>query len=234
MITPEQIDQVEVLTFDCYGTLIDWEAGILGVWKPMLAARGIEVSDEEILGQYVEHEAAVERGPYKPYRHVLTEITDYMARQFYFIPTPEEMGRLADSVGTWKPFPDTVESLQTLASRFKLAVISNVDSDMFAATERALGSPFQWKILADQVGSYKPAPANFLTASKTIGRSSSRILHAAQSLYHDIAPAMALGVATVRVNRASRRPNVGLAPSVDVIPDSEVPDLKTLAETLCG
>ena len=138
MITEEQLREIEVLSFDCYGTLIDWETGILDAWRPMAAARHIEVSDAKLLEIYADLEATVERGPYKSYRQVLSAVTDGLGGQLYFVPTPAERGQLAVSLPLWKPFPDTVTALQKLSKRFKLDVISNVDSELFAGTEAAL------------------------------------------------------------------------------------------------
>jgi 2-haloacid dehalogenase len=228
----ERLPGISVLTFDCYGTLIDWETGILETLRPMLAGHGCAVPDAEVLELYAEFEAAAESGPYKPYREVLGLVTDGLGRRLGFAPTPAERGRLAESLPGWKPFPDTVAALRRLAGRFDLGVISNVDDELFEGTSALLGEPFEYVVTARQVGAYKPSAANFVTAAQVIGRPLNRVLHAAQSVYHDIVPARVLGLATAWVNRASVRPGVGVAPKAEAQPDLEVADLKSLADAL--
>ncbi len=218
-----------VLTFDCYGTLIDWESGILAALRAVLAPRGISRTDDDLLGLFAEIEAPLQTGPFRPYREVLDLAMTALCRRLDFEPRAEEATALSRSLPTWRPFPDTVLALRRLASRFDLGIISNVDDDLFAGSAAQLGVDFRWIVTAQQVGSYKPAPANFHWALERIGRPREQILHCAQSLFHDVATAQALGLATVWVNRRHGKIGGGATPPSAAVPDLEVPDLATLA-----
>lgn len=222
-------DHFTHLTFDCYGTLIDWERGILTALRPVLARHGITLSDDAILERYGELESAGERGPYRPYREVLATVMDGFGAGLGFVPSADERAALAASVSDWPPFPDTVEALRVLAERFQLVILSNIDDDLFALSARHLGVAFAAVVTAQQVGSYKPDPRNFRTLLARLDTAPDRVLHVAQSLYHDIAPANALGLTTVWVNRRHDRPGSGATPPAAAHPDLEVPDLRTLA-----
>ncbi len=220
-----------VLTFDCYGTLIDWESGILAALKPVLVAHDRRtLSDDEILGMFAELEERAEAGPYKNYREVLEEVVRAAGERLRFRPTDRDVRSLRESLQDWPPFPDTVAALRALKARYQLAIISNTDDDLFAATARRLEVPFDHVITAQQARSYKPALNNFRLAMERIGEPAAKILHVAQSLYHDIAPAKSMGLTTVWVNRRSGKPGSGATPPASATPDLEVPDLKTLAE----
>lgn len=218
----------QLLTFDCYGTLVDWEAGICSALRPILAAHGVERSDEEILRLHARLERPLEAGPWIPYREVLTQVVDAVGRELGFEPAAEERSALARSVGDWPVFPDTVEALAGLAGRHRLGVLSNVDDDLFAATAPKLGVELDLLVTAEQVRSYKPGRAHFDEALRRSGQPVERVLHVAQSLFHDIVPARALGFTTVWVNRRSDRPGFGATPPAEGLPDLEVPDLTTL------
>jgi 2-haloacid dehalogenase len=224
-----QFDHFVYLTFDCYGTLIDWETGILDALRPVVQRCGSTASNEQLLRLYVQSEAAQEAGPYKPYRAVLRDVLADIAGALGFAATDAEQDAFAAAVGQWPPFLDTVATLQALQTRYKLVILSNVDDDLFAETNRLLGVTFADIITVQQVGSYKPAQQNFHTALARIGAPVSQVLHVAQSLYHDHAPAKALGFSTVWVNRPSRLAGTGLAPDVAAQPDLSVPDLRSLA-----
>jgi 2-haloacid dehalogenase len=223
------IDRYSHLTFDCYGTLIDWERGILAALRPLLERHGVAPADEQVLELFGELEAAAEAGPYQPYRAVLAAVVDGLGARLGFAPTAAERAALAASVGDWPPFPDTVEALQSLARRFRLAILSNVDDDLFALTARHLPVDFAAVITAQQVGSYKPDRRNFQFALARLGVPADRVLHVAQSLFHDIVPAKELGLAAVWINRRHDRPGFGATPRAAAWPDLEVPDLRTLA-----
>jgi 2-haloacid dehalogenase len=220
------------LTFDCYGTLIDWETGILNATRPVLQRHGLAVAETTILQLYAKHEAQLEAGPYRAYRAVLRGVMAGMAGELGFTPSAAEHDALANSVAFWPPFADTVEALIRLQKRYKLVILSNIDDDLFAGTQRHLGILFDAVITAQQVGSYKPAVANFQTAVVRLGVPVGQILHVAQSLYHDHAPAQALGFTSVWVNRPSRLPGTGVSLPVEVSPDLEVPDLITLVKQM--
>ena len=218
--------QFEVLTFDCYGTLIDWETGILGALRPLVTKHGKALSDEELLALYGEIEARIEAGPYRRYREVLREVVRGMGERLGFSASEAEMDSLPASLGMWPPFPDTVAALRRLKSRYKLAVISNTDDDLFAQTAKLLQVPFDEVVTAQQAGSYKPSLNNFHLALKRLGVAKEKWLHVAQSRHHDIAPARELGIRNVLVTRRGR----GAVLENAAQPDLEVPDLKTLAE----
>lgn len=218
-----------VLTFDCYGTLIDWETGILTALRPLLVHHGASLTDEQTLELFGELESAAEAGPYLPYREVLAVVLDGFGARLGFTPTAEERAALGESVGAWPAFPDTVEALQALASRHELVVLSNVDDDLFAQSARRLQVTFADVITAQQVGSYKPNPRNFQVLLERLNRPKEEILHVAQSLFHDIAPANAAGLTTVWVNRRHNRAGFGATPPQTAQPALEVPDLRTLA-----
>ncbi|MGD0512782.1 MAG: haloacid dehalogenase type II [Terriglobales bacterium] len=220
----------QVLTFDCYGTMIDWETGIFSALRPILAAHNKSISDSALLQLYSELEAAAEQGKYLHYRDVLQSVVRGFGERLGFSPTTAEVRSLPESLANWQPFSDTVEALRKLKSRHQLAVISNVDDDLFAATARKLGVAFDQVITAQQAGCYKPCMRIFTLAEKRIGVSRDQWLHVGQSIYHDVIPAQSLGLATVWVNRSSPRPGAGAAKAAAGKPDLEVPDLRTLAE----
>lgn len=220
----------EALTFDCYGTLIDWEAGISTGLAAMLAAHGIEPETEELLERFAGHEAALEAGPYRRYRDILAEASRRIGRDYGVEPTDDAVAAFAGSVGEWPAFPDSAAALGRLATRFRLGVITNCDDDLFAMSERRLGVTFDWVVTAQQVGSYKPDPRNFELAFERIGLPCERILHVAQSLFHDHVPAKALGLTTVWIDRRRDRPGFGATPPAEATPDLTLPDMASLAE----
>lgn len=222
-------DRFEALSFDCYGTLIDWESGILSALRPVLSRHGIEATDDRILTSYAAGEERAEAEHYRPYREVLREVMRGLGARFGFTPAAEELDRLALSIEEWPAFADTVESLRLLKRRYRLAIVSNIDDDLFSASARRLEIPFDEVITARQVRSYKPRPAHFETALDRLGLESDRLLHVAQSLFHDIEPAQRLGLSTVWVNRRDGRGGFGATPPGNARPDLEVPDLRTLA-----
>ncbi len=228
------LDRFEVLTFDCYGTLVDWEAGIVAGLRIALGPDAAVATDDELLERFGRHEAAAETGAYLSYREVLRRTLAGIAGDLGVHPTEEAVEVFAGSVGDWPAFPDSAESLAILAERFRLGVITNCDDDLFAGSDLRLGSPFTWVITAQQVGSYKPSHRNFEVAFARIGVATDRILHVAQSLYHDHVPAKALGLSTVWVDRRHGRPGSGATPPAQALPDLVVPDMRTLAELARG
>lgn len=220
----------QAITFDCYGTLIDWESGILRVLRPLLSEHGKAVSHEEILELYAELEPAIQTAKYQPYRFVLEEVVRGVGQRFGFSVSLDEARSLAASLKNWMPFPDTVAALRALKSKFRLGIISNTDDSLFSQTAQHLSVAFDWVITAEQARAYKPAPAVFELALKKIGLPAKKILHAGQSVYHDVVPAKQMGMSTVLVTR--RGP--GAVKRAAAQPDFEVPDLKTLAEMAVG
>jgi 2-haloacid dehalogenase len=220
----------EALTFDCYGTLIDWEDGLAGALLPLLAAHGVDATREEVLAQHSRFEPAAQSGPYRSYRDVLARVVDAFGAHHGFTPTPAERGALAESIRHWPPFADSVAALHRLARHYRLAILSNIDDDLLAASVRRLEVDFDCLVTAEQVGSYKPAPGHFTAGLARLGLPRRRVLHVAQSLYHDIAPAGALGWATVWVDRRRGTAGSGATPEATARPDLVVPDLRTLAD----
>ena len=223
-----------VLTFDCYGTLIDWETGIFSALRPILSTHGRTVDDGKVLELYGEFEAEAEGGPYQPYRNVLAQVVHSFGRRLGFTPSLEEENSLAASVKSWKPWPDTVAALRQLKKKFRLAILSNIDDDLFMPTARRLVVNFDEVITAQQAQCYKPDPKLFRLALQRIGVPPENVLHIAQSIFHDAVPAKSLGMSTVWVNRKSARPGVGAVKASAAKADWEVPDLATLARQMCS
>jgi 2-haloacid dehalogenase len=223
-------DRFDVVTFDCYGTLIDWEAGISAGLVAVLRAHRASATDEDVLTRYARHEAALEAGPYRSYREVLGLAMRAVGAEYGVEPTADEVAAFAGSVGDWPAFPDSADALRRLHERFRLGVITNCDDDLFAASSPQLGLTFDWVVTAQQARRYKPNPRGFELAFERIGLPTSRILHVAQSLFHDHVPAKRLGLATVWVDRRAGRPGSGATPPAQATPDLVVPDMATLAD----
>ena len=222
-------DRFDVLTFDCYGTLIDWEAGILAALRAPLGAHGVDEPDEGLLESFARHEAETEAGPYRPYREVLGEVLAAMLEERGEEASPEERAAFGGSVADWPAFADSVAALAGLHQRFKLGVITNCDDDLFAASEQKLEVKFDWLVTAQQARRYKPNPRGFELMFERVGLPPARILHVAQSLYHDHVPAKRLGLSTVWVDRRGGRAGAGATPPATATPDMTVPDMATLA-----
>ena len=223
--------QFEWLSFDCYGTLIDWESGICRAVSEVLAPYGIKLSNDEILSRFSEVEPVVQQSSgYLEYRRVLCGVMETIGTDLGLQLSNSGTARLADTLPNWPVFPDVVDALKALKSRYRLAVISNVDDDLFAETAKAIGVDFDVVVTAQQVQRYKPDLKNFLFASERMGIPKQRWLHVAESLYHDIAPANQIGIDNVWVNRSGRG---GGTMQTDAVPDLEVPDLTTLAAKMC-
>lgn len=220
----------EFLTFDCYGTLINWEAGILPVLHRVLAAHEKNIDDATLLQLYGDFELRCEQGTYHPYREVLASVVRQFGAELGFTPNPEEVSTLPHSLATWPPWPDTVAALRRLKMRFRLAILSNVDDDLFASTRPQLGVDFDDVITAQQARAYKPSLKLFELALSRIQTPAHRVLHIGQSIYHDVIPAQSLGLATVWVNRPSARPGVGAVKSAEAEPDLTVRSLEELVD----
>jgi 2-haloacid dehalogenase len=221
--------QFEWLSFDCYGTLIDWEAGILGYLQPLLEKKGRFASNEEVLSLYSELEPRAQSGPYRSYREVLAAVVRDFGREFRFPVTPADAGALSESIGKWQPFPDTVPALRRLQSRYKLAILSNIDDDLFAQSAPKLEVHFDCVLTAQKLQSYKPSAENFRALLRRLAVPSDRLLHVAESLFHDVAPARRLGIATTWVNRRQGK-TAAASKLAHVQPDLAVLDLTALAD----
>ncbi|MCA1992643.1 MAG: haloacid dehalogenase type II [Coleofasciculus sp. S288] len=224
--------QFEVLSFDCYGTLIDWEKGILRALKSIFSNHNIDISDNQLLVLFAEKEALQESGEYLKYREILKKVAQSIGEELNVELTDSELNALPDSIQFWEPFSDTVGALKTLKKRCKLTIISNVDNDLFAYTAKKLEVPFDWIITAEDVKSYKPSLRNFEVALQRMGISPNKLLHIAQSVYHDIVPAKSMGLTTVWVNRRKGKEGFGATAPASGIPELEVPDLKSLVSLI--
>lgn len=224
----------EVFSFDCYGTLVDWEAGILQGLRPVLERHGVSPSDDEILELYGRLEPRAEAGPWVSYRTVLRRVVEGFARELGVELAESELGCLGESLGDWPLFSDTVAALEVLSGRYRLAVVSNVDDDLFEKTRRHLEVPFATVVTATAVRSYKPSPTHFEELLRRLSLERDRVLHVAQSLHHDIAPASRLGFTTVWVNRRAGREGTGATPASDARADLEVRDLTDLVRRVGG
>jgi 2-haloacid dehalogenase len=208
-------------TFDCYGTLIDWNAGISGELERVFG------TDEapRLLQRYHELEPQFETAGYRTYREVLSLVFEELLRE-EGVQLPEgEAGALAKSLPDWSPFPEVRDALAELRRRgWKLAILSNTDRDLIAASQKQIGVPFDLAVVAEDVQSYKPAPAHWERFFEKTTADREHHVHVAASLFHDIAPSKELGLQTVWINR--------LREQADPEPDRELPDLTKLPDTL--
>jgi 2-haloacid dehalogenase len=230
-----KLTDFDALSFDCYGTLIDWEAGLSAVLVPWARERGLTLTSEHLLTEYAAIEAAVEaEHPARLYPDVLAESMRVLGTKLGVQVTSEDAARLAGSVPDWPAFPDSRDALLALSEHFRLIILSNVDRASFAGSSTWLGVTFASVITAQDVGSYKPAQANFdaLTVAATqLGIAPGRLLHVAQSLFHDHVPAKQAGLPTVWINRRHDRPGWGATPEppAPVAPDWEFPSMADFA-----
>jgi 2-haloacid dehalogenase len=222
-------NRFKILTFDCYGTLIDWETGILSALRSILAAHEKKADDATLLKLYGDFESSAEEEEFQPYRSVLQSVVRQFGMEFGFKPSSQEIRSLPESLAGWKPWPDTVAALRDIKERFRLAIISNVDDDLFAATRPMLQVEFDQIITAQQAQAYKPSPIIFNLALQRIGMPRESILHVGQSIHHDVIPAQALGLSTVWVNRPSARDGIGAVVAAQAKPDLQVRSLAELA-----
>ncbi len=220
----------EILTFDCYGTLINWEAGLLPTLHRVLSTHGKKMDDSKLLTLYGDFEQRSEAGLFMPYQDVLASVVAQFGKELTFTPSSEELNSLARSLITWDPWPDTVRALQKLKTKYRLAILSNIDDDLFASTRPKLEVDFDEVITAQQAQAYKPSLKLFELALSRVKAPAHRVLHVGQSLYHDVVPAQALGLATVWVNRPSARPGVGAVKQAQATPDVTVSSLAELAD----
>lgn len=215
------------MSFDCYGTLVDWETGISDAVAGICTRHGLEKTREEILALFADSEPEVQTsGEFLDYRTVLHNVTAVMALRLGIALSGTEANALSDSLPRWPVFPDAVTALETLQTRYKLAIISNVDDDLFQQTRDALGINFDAVVTSLQARSYKPDLRNFHLARERMAVETANWLHVGESLYHDIGPANQLGLDSVWVNRPDR--GGGTRPT-DAAPSLVVPSLAELA-----
>ncbi len=206
-----------VITFDCYGTLIDWNEGISAALIAEGERQGFHVVRETTLEAYHAAEPRLQSARYRTYREVLTLLENEIATLLGW-EAPASPGYLADSLPSWRPFADANRSLERLAAMgFGLGILSNIDDELLAATRQHFDVDFELLVTAQQVRSYKPAAPHFERALETLGGDRSALLHIAQSYFHDIRPATRMGIDAVWVNRLSEAiPDGGPSPTAEV------------------
>jgi 2-haloacid dehalogenase len=230
-----RLTDFEALSFDCYGTLIDWEAGLSAALTPWARERGLRLTGEQLLTAYAPFEATVEaEHPADLYPDVLARSMRLLGSKLGAEVTPEDAARLAGSVPDWPAFADSHDALTALSRRFKLIILSNVDRASFAGSNARLGVEFASVLTAQDIGSYKPAERNFealIGEAARLGVGPGRLLHVAQSLFHDHVPAKRAGLSTAWINRRHARPGWGATPEppAPVTPDWEFPSMAALA-----
>lgn len=233
---PELAAGVEAVTFDCFGTLIDWESGILGVLRLLCERYGVKPmpADADLLEMYARLEGQAEHGVYRTYREILAEVMQKLATDLGFQLASADRSLLADSIENWPAFSDTAASLRALKTRYKVGVLSNIDDDLFEGALPKLGldsmGGLDLLVTAQQVSSYKPGHAHFDEALRRLGIDKSKLLHIAQSQRHDVQPCNELGIRCVWVDR--QRGSGGASGEFVARPDHVVPDLATLVREL--
>jgi 2-haloalkanoic acid dehalogenase type II len=228
----------DALSFDCYGTLIDWETGIAAVLRPWAATHGVPLSDEELLTAYSTHEAEAESAhPTDLYPRILARSFKSLGAALGVPVSDEDAARLGGSVPEWPAFPDSAEALASLAARYQLIILSNVDRTSFARSNRRLGVTFTSILTAEDIGSYKPSARNFdalVRERARLGIPDGGLLHVAQSLFHDHLPAKAAGLPTVWIDRRHAKPGWGATPEppAPVTPDWTFPSMAAFADAV--
>ena len=229
--------KIQAISFDCYGTLIDWERGIAEELSAWARRCDKQLDRAELLAAFGDAEPQVQSAhPEMAYPDVLAEVARRIGRRFDLPVTDSDAASFGASIGRWPPFPDTTSALSRLRQRYRLAVLSNVDRKSFAATQEALGVEFDLVCTAEEIDSYKPDPRNFrflLARLAELGIEQGELLHAAQSLFHDIEPARALGIRTAWVDRyGGADDGAARAPEAEVLPDFTVSSLAELVQAL--
>jgi 2-haloalkanoic acid dehalogenase type II len=228
----------KVLSFDCYGTLIDWESGILAALQPLIHRAGVAVGDEAVLAQFAACESEQQAAtPEMRYATLLAVVHGRLAHAWGVAEDAAENERFGGSIGDWPAFPDTVDALRALRQRYRLVILSNVDRDGFTASNQRLGVSFDAIYTAQDIGSYKPDPRNFTYMMERLaedGYRKSDVLHVAQSLFHDHAPANAIGLASAWIDRRHGTEGWGATapPPAGVRYDFRFESLAELAETV--
>lgn len=228
----------DALSFDCYGTLIDWEAGIAAVLRTWADAHGLPMNDEQLLMAYSTHEAQAEaEHPTDLYPRILARAMRGLGTQLGVRVSDEEAESLAVSVPYWPAFADSAEALERLSRRYKLIILSNVDLVSFPSSNKRLGVTFTSILTAEDIGSYKPASRNFealLREVERLGVADGKLLHVAQSLFHDHVPAKAAGLPTVWINRRHDNPGWGATPQpqANVTPDWTFTSMAAFADAV--
>ena len=221
-----KISDFSTLTFDCYGTLIDWETGIYNALVPLFKSAGLSVDKEACLSKYSRVESKIQSThPDLVYSDLLRTVHEAMADNLGVKLSADDHMAFAASIKDWPAFPDSVQSLQYLKEHFKLVILSNVDRAGFVQSNIRLEVEFDAIYTAEDIGSYKPSPKNFkymLEKLEVLGISKSNILHVAQSLFHDMVPATRMGFKTCWIDRRANQPGSGATPVVENPPQTDM------------
>jgi 2-haloacid dehalogenase len=226
----------DALTFDCYGTLIDWESGIYAALQPLLARMGGAISRDEALESFARHESDQQSTtPGMRYSELLAIVHARLARHWDVAASEAEDQRFGASIKEWPAFDDTAPALQYLQQYYKLVILSNVDRESFKGSNPRLGVKFDAIYTAEDIGSYKPDPRNFVYLLDRLAEKDivpGRILHTAQSLFHDHVPAKAAGLASAWIERPREAQGWGatMPPPTDVKPDFRFATMAAMAQ----
>lgn len=208
-----KLTDFKALTFDCYGTLIDWETGMIEGLSPLTSRVSRPLSRDEILEAHARHESSQQLWtPGRPYSQVLASVYKRLAEEWGVAVSYAEQVAYGQSVKNWPAFPDSLGALQYLKKHYKLVILSNVDNESFAASNEKLGVEFDAIYTAEDIGSYKPSDRNFeymLDKLKTLGVEKAQILHTAESMFHDHAPANKHGLASAWIHRRYEQEGFG-------------------------
>jgi 2-haloalkanoic acid dehalogenase type II len=229
-----KLTDFKALTFDCYGTLIDWEKGILAALSAWRRRSALALDDQELLGLFAQAESRAQvRHPASLYSVLLAMGLESMAGDLGSPASAAECEAFGRSVKDWPAFPDSAAALRYLKRHYKLVIVSNIDRASFRHSNDKLGIEFDHVVTAEDVGSYKPALGHFHAALAWLAASGvpkAKVLHTAQSLYHDHVPAKHLGLASIWINRQGGRPGATRRPDTPVKPDWEVPSMAAMVE----
>ena len=236
-----KLTDFKVLTFDCYGTLIDWEKGLATAFGPWRKRAGLKAGDDELLAGFAQVESPVQtENPRLRYPDVLAESLKRMSATMGAPATPDECTAFGAAIGDWPAFPDTPGAMRALKQHYRLVILSNVDRASFANTKPKLGAELDAIYTAEDIGSYKPDPRNFeyliAGVKKDFGIEKNEILHVAQSLFHDHVPAKKFGLATCWIDRRGAKGGSGATAAIteNVTPDWTFPTLQRLADARNG
>jgi 2-haloacid dehalogenase len=220
-----RLSDFKALTFDCYGTLIDWESGMLAALKPLTDRVARPLGRDAILAAHARHESAQQlQTPAKLYRDVLAIVYKRLGEEWGVPPSWEDCAAYGRSVGDWPAFPDTVEALRYLAQHYRLVILSNVDNESFALSNKRLGVTFDAVMTAEDIGSYKPALANFeymIARLEVMGIDRNDVLHTAESLFHDHGPANRIGLKSCWIHRRHAEGGFGATMQPDAKPRTD-------------
>jgi 2-haloacid dehalogenase len=220
------LDHIEILTFDCYGTLIDWETGLKETIAELAGAHGLADDVPRLLTEWEAIQFAMIAGPYRRYRGILSDSLAETFRRRGVELAAGQAGLLAERLPSWRPFDDVHEVLSRLKRRFKLAILSNIDDDFLAASLKLIGVQFDELITAEQVCSYKPRPAHFAEALRRFGRPPEAFLHCAFGFKYDQRPALEIGMSSAWIKRP------GWIRDDEATPTLEAASLRELEEVL--